>query len=102
MICMCNFHVLSHLLLIYICKLHWNRQATTAKALLQQMRALGMEDNSLANSTFLPSLFPGSQQRHSQQGIDMSLSAKSIGADSDVDTDRIEGRLDSDDDEEEE
>ena len=21
---MCNFHVLSHLLLIYICKLHWN------------------------------------------------------------------------------
>jgi hypothetical protein len=24
LICMCNFHVLSHLLLIYICKLHWN------------------------------------------------------------------------------
>ena len=24
MICICNFHVLSHLLLIYICKLHWN------------------------------------------------------------------------------
>ena len=24
MIYICNFHVLSHLLLIYICKLHWN------------------------------------------------------------------------------
>ena len=24
MIRICNFHVLSHLLLIYICKLHWN------------------------------------------------------------------------------
>ena len=24
LICICNFHVLSHLLLIYICKLHWN------------------------------------------------------------------------------
>ena len=24
MICICNFHVLSNLLLIYICKLHWN------------------------------------------------------------------------------
>ena len=23
-ICICNFHVLNHLLLIYICKLHWN------------------------------------------------------------------------------
>ena len=23
----CNFHVLSNLLLIYICKLHWNRRA---------------------------------------------------------------------------
>ena len=23
MIYICNFHVLSHLLLIYICKLHW-------------------------------------------------------------------------------
>ena len=24
MIYICNFHILSHLLLIYICKLHWN------------------------------------------------------------------------------
>ena len=24
---MCNFHVLTHLLLIYICKLHWNVQS---------------------------------------------------------------------------
>ena len=27
MIYKCNFHVLSHLLLIYICKLHWNQVA---------------------------------------------------------------------------
>ena len=26
MIYICNFHVLSHLLLIYICKLHWRRE----------------------------------------------------------------------------
>ena len=26
MIYICNFHVLSDLLLIYICKLHWNRR----------------------------------------------------------------------------
>ena len=25
LIYLCNFHVLSHLLLMYICKLHWNR-----------------------------------------------------------------------------
>ena len=24
LIYMCNFHVLNHLLLIYMCKLHWN------------------------------------------------------------------------------
>ena len=24
LICICNFHVISNLLLIYICKLHWN------------------------------------------------------------------------------
>ena len=24
LICICNFHVLSHLLIVYICKLHWN------------------------------------------------------------------------------
>jgi hypothetical protein len=29
MIYICNFHVLSHLLLIYICKLHWNHIVMT-------------------------------------------------------------------------
>ena len=28
MMYICNFHVLSNLLLIYICKLHWNRTLT--------------------------------------------------------------------------
>jgi Calcium-activated chloride channel len=29
LICICNFHVLSHLLLIYVCKLHWNLNRST-------------------------------------------------------------------------
>ena len=33
MIYICNFHVLNHLLLIYICKLHWNRSHDEIDAL---------------------------------------------------------------------
>jgi hypothetical protein len=34
LICICNFHVLSHLLMIYICKLHWNLQTFCSSAAL--------------------------------------------------------------------
>jgi hypothetical protein len=34
MIFICNFHVLSHLLLIYICKLHWNQAALSSASVV--------------------------------------------------------------------
>ena len=40
LIYICNFHVLSNLLLIYICKLHWNNQAIV---LVQQLTARNEE-----------------------------------------------------------
>ena len=47
----CNLHVLSHLLLIYICKLHWNPQ-WFAKALREEMRPWGVKVTNL-NPAFM-------------------------------------------------
>ena len=49
MIYICNFHVLSHLLLIYICKLHWN----------QPLLSGGGQERGLRSGTLSPALCVG-------------------------------------------